>query len=162
MCMSDRASRGRVVRRLQTPSVGVSRTKQSFKKDCDINFILAQFIKGRQVDHLAKYGGKYGVVDAVDFHQAMNIVATAQEMFSDLPSDVRMRFSNDPGAFFNFARNPENLDEMRKMKLAPPAAVPEPDALACRLEELEVDRQARLEIARRAIVAPAAPHTVVT
>jgi len=135
-------------------SKSVSRTKQSFKRECDINAIMGKYLKSGAVDHLAKHGGMYGFAAALDFHAAMNIVRKAEEMFEDLDSSIRKRFANDPALFLDFVNKPENIDELRKLGLAKPAVVAAPTALQTRLAELEVDRQARLEIARKAIVEP--------
>lgn len=140
----------------------VGRTKQSFKKDCDINLIMGKYQKGFVVDHLAKWEGSYGDFPAMDFREAMEMSAKAQEAFADLPSEVRKRFNQDPGAFLDFVSSVNekgefvNLDEMRKLGIAKPAAAPEPTAVQARLAELEADRQARIELARRAIVEPPA------
>lgn len=140
--------------------VGAGRTKQSFKDQCDINFIMGRYLKSGAVDHLAKHGGQYGDVSPLSFHEAMNIVSTAEQMFNDLSSDVRKRFANDPARFLDFVQkrdsdgNLVNGAEMRLLGLAPPLAEPEPTARDARIFELEVDREARLELARRAVVAP--------
>lgn len=142
--------------------VGSGRTKQSFKDQCDINFIMARYLKGGVVDHLARHGGQYGDVSPLSFHEAMNIVAKSQEMFNDLSSDVRKRFANDPAAFLEFVQkrdadgNLVNAAEMRLLGLAPPLPEPSPTPREARIAELETDREARLELARRAVVVPPA------
>lgn len=100
------------------------RTKQSFKKECDINNIMAKFQKTGAITHVRDHGANYGFATSTDFHQAMNTVAKANEMFDALPSTIRSRFNGDPGAFLDFVQDPENEDEMRKLKLLP--AKPEP------------------------------------
>jgi len=98
-----------------------SLTEQSFKKDCDINYIMAQFKKTGLFSHVSKYHGKYeDFTGYPDYHEAMNIVAQADEMFMTLPADIRARFDNDPGAFIEFVDNPDNAEEMRKMGLMEP------------------------------------------
>lgn len=140
------------------------RTKQSMRAECDINNILGKYAKGGVIDHLAKYGGEFGTVEPMTFHEAMNLVTKAQEMFADLDSGIRKRFGNDPGAFLEFAQDPKNIDELRKMGLAKAAPEPVPGPVEARVAELEVDRQARVELARKAITEPpaAAPSTVAT
>lgn len=114
-----------------SPSVGTGGAKQSFKNECDINLILGKYAKGQVIDHLAKWQGSYGFAPALTFQEAMNAVRRAEEMFGDLDSAIRKRFSNDPAEFLAFAQNPENIEEMRKLGLAPsraPAAAPPPPA----------------------------------
>lgn len=138
----------------------VSRTKQSFKRDCDINVILGKYAKGQVVDHLAKWEGSFGEFPAMDFREAMELTRQAQEMFADLPSEVRKRFANDPGLFLEFTQEVndkgelKNLEELRRLKLARPAPAPEPTAVETRIAEIEADRQARVVLARKAIVEP--------
>lgn len=140
---------------------GSGRTKQSFKDQCDINFIMGRYLKSGNVDHLAVHGGKYGDVSPLSFHEAMNIVATAEQMFADLPSDLRKRFGHDPASFLEFVQkrdadgNLVNAAEMRLLGLAKPLPEPEPTPREARIAELEVDREARLELARRAVKEPA-------
>lgn len=97
------------------------RTKQSFKKECDINHIMGRYLKSGNVDHLVKHAGQFGFAPAYTFQDAMNSVLKAEEMFMDLPSEVRARFGNSPSAFLDFAQRSENIDELRRLKLAPPA-----------------------------------------
>jgi len=135
----------------------VKRVKSSMKDSCDINVIMARYAKTGAIDHLAKHGGSYGFVPSLSFHESMNIVRKAEEMLADLPSDARKRFKNSPQLLMEFLDNPDNLAEARKLGLAK-AAVPPPVApVEARVAELEVDAEARLAIARKAVkAAPAA------
>lgn len=103
----------------------VKRTKDSFREQCDINHIMARYLRSGNVDHLAKHGGQFGFAPALDFQTAMQQVRAAEEKFLDLPSAIRKRFGNDPAAFLEFAQNPKNLDALREMGLAKPKAKPE-------------------------------------
>lgn len=115
----------RVVRKAFSPRipeqlvcVDVSRTKQSFKDDCDINSIMKKYEKTGVVAHQAKYQGNYADVSGgLDYHASMNAVTRAQEMFMQLPASVRTKFGNDPGRFLEFAMDPANDEEMIKMGL---------------------------------------------
>lgn len=112
---------------------GPGRTKQSMAEACDINRIMRRYLKSGQIDHLSRHGGQYGVASSQTFHESMNIIRKAEEMFMDLPSDVRKRFHHDPGEFLDFINAvdadgaPVNLEEMRKLGLAKPEPVPEPE-----------------------------------
>ncbi len=102
---------------------GKSRTKQSMKDECDINLIVAKYVKTGAVDHLVKHGGDYGFASSVSFHEAMNVVTKADQMFLDLPAVLRRRFGGDPGEFLDFVSDPENQAEMMKMGLFKPEVV---------------------------------------
>lgn len=92
--------------------------KQSMKDECNINNIVARFQRTGVVDHLNKHGPNYGFADSITLHESMEIVRKAQEMFDDLPSEIRKRFVNDPAAFLDFVQNPENQDEAVRLGLA--------------------------------------------
>lgn len=110
----------------------VSLTKQSFKRECDINTIMAKYAKGQVVDHLARHGGSYGDFSSQDFHEAMNIVRKGEEMFLDLDSGLRRRFGNDPAVFLEFVQDPKNASQLIELGLAEapraPSAAAEPEA----------------------------------
>lgn len=99
-------------------------TKQEHKKECDINQIMKKYQKTGLVTHLAKHGGVYGFAPTYTYQEAMNELNRARDQFMDLPSSVRTRFENDPGKFLEFATNPQNIEELRKMGLAKPATPP--------------------------------------
>lgn len=110
---------------------GPGRTKQAFKKECDVNVIMAKYRKDGIISHFSAVQGRYGdFIDAPDYHEAMTQIADAQAAFFMLPAAVRKRFGNDPGAFLDFAQNPDNFSEMVKMGLArEPSADPAPEGL---------------------------------
>ena len=112
--------------RVQVHPVGESRTRQSERDSCDINLIMSQYVKTGYVDHLANHGANYGFADSISFHEAMNVVTKADQMFDALPAQARARFHGDPGEFLDFVQNEDNLDEMRTLGLARPGPAPEP------------------------------------
>lgn len=104
----------------------VSRTKQSFKAECDINTIMRRYQKSGIVSHFAKVQGRYGdFLSAVDYQTALNGVISAQEAFDTLPAAVRKRFGGDPAEFLAFAQDAANRDELIAMGLV--KAPPKPD-----------------------------------
>lgn len=120
--MGDRVVRGRHSERKPVvfASTGEDRTKQSFKDTTDINHIMGRYLRSGNIDWSAKHAGSYGEIEPQTFHEAMNVVARAKEMFADLPAPVRKRFGNEPAAFLEFFNNSDNIDEMRKLGLAEP------------------------------------------
>jgi phage internal scaffolding protein len=125
-----------------TPVDGPSMTKQAFQAECDINNIMKRYEKTGIIDHLNKYGGRFGdFTGAVDFQTAQNIVIDAQKMFMDIPASIRAQFENDPGKFIQFATDPANLDKLREMGLAPPAPVPVPDTPVIPDKPVEPDKK---------------------
>lgn len=97
-----------------------SLTDQSFKEECDINTIVEQFgITGQlPTDVRVPLEGDFTTV--VDYQTALNMVREADAAFMEMPANVRERFGNDPGKFVEFASDPANLEECRKLGLADP------------------------------------------
>lgn len=112
-------------RKVQLVTPEPTRTKQYMKDQCDINFILKQYMKTGVIAHQNLRQGEYGEFAAIDFHQAMNLVAEAREMFETVPAHIRKQFGNDPGAFLDFVLDEKNLPAMREMGLARPVEASE-------------------------------------
>lgn len=98
----------------------ISLTHQAMAPECDINTIMKKYERTGVLEHRNNFEGQYGdfADGPADYHESMNAVIAADEMFSTLPAKVRRRFHNDPGAFIEFATNPENQDELIKLGLA--------------------------------------------
>jgi len=93
------------------------RTKQSFKSECDINTIMARYMKTGLLEHVRKDVGRYADVSGADFFEAQNLVAGANSMFFSLPSHIREQFENNPGVFLEFMENPANAQKATEMGL---------------------------------------------
>lgn len=96
---------------------GPGRTKQSFKNECDINTIVGRFAKTGVLSHTHGREPIWGDVEAMDFQGAMQLVANAREDFAALPSKLRDRFHNDPGALLGFLSNENNREEAIRLGL---------------------------------------------
>lgn len=98
-----------------------SMTQQNFKAECEINNILRRYDKTGLITHVNNAVAQYGDYTEVnEYQESLNMVINAQNAFNELPSEVRKRFGNDPGAFFEFATNPANHEEMVRLGLANP------------------------------------------
>lgn len=111
--------------RVFTPVVGVSRTRQEFAEECDINAIMKRYERTGVMSHTNRREPQYvDFSDGVpDFHTAMNMMVDAETAFMRLPASVRKRFENDPQEFVRFAAEKDNLPQMRDWGLAPPEIV---------------------------------------
>lgn len=85
-----------------------SMTEQSHKSACDINNIMARYTKTGTLDHVRRYEGQYLDIPPGDFQEAENRVAEAKSMFEELPSQVRLHFSNDTSKFLEFCATQPN------------------------------------------------------
>lgn len=106
-------------KRITFSTRGPSRTKQSFKDECDINRILKKYEKTGLLTHTSKYAGRYEDLPSdVDYQASLNAIMQAEEAFFSLPSKLRARFDNDPEGFLAFVQNPANENELVELGLA--------------------------------------------
>ena len=92
------------------------RTKQAFKDECDVNRLLQRFQKDGAMSHLEAYGQEYGEYSTFDFHAQMEKLRRGNEIFAQLPSEIRSgEFENDPGRFFEYVNNPENVQRLPEL-----------------------------------------------
>lgn len=98
--------------RVVTVNVDPSKTDQQWKKDCDVNHIVAKFLKTRQITHLNQNQGTYADVSQIrDLEQCLITVEKARSAFASLPAKIRNRFSNDPQKFIEFMQDSSKLEE---------------------------------------------------
>lgn len=102
---------------------------QSFKEEADINEIVRRFGLTGVIPQGLKVPTYQDFEDVFDFQTAQNALVAADRAFMALPAEIRKRFGNNAGEFVDFCSDPKNLDEMRKMGLAVPAAVEEPEKI---------------------------------
>lgn len=107
---------------------GKSRTKQSFKADCDINTILKRFDKTGVLTHVNRRQPIY--IDASEMHSyrdALNQVIQVESHFAELPSDIRAEFDNDPAVYLDWvvSSTPEEREALVYGTSAP-SPLPEP------------------------------------
>lgn len=103
----------RVTKRFTKPSL----TKQSFKKEVDINYLVRKYSKQAGPDFwsgLAQMqGGQYGdFSNMVDYRTSLDMVQKATGTFMKLPAKLRSSFNNDPARFLDFMNDPKNLPQM--------------------------------------------------
>ncbi len=98
-----------------------SLTQQQFGNESNINKIMERYQRDGVIDHLNNYNGNYGDFSNVNSYQeSLHQIAEAEQMFMQLPSQVRKEFDNDPVAFVEFASNPANIDKLIELGLANP------------------------------------------
>ncbi len=112
---------------------GPGRTKQSFRQEADINFIVSRYEKtGMLVDPsvVRRRQALFGDFSEVgDFLACQEKILKGHEAFSTLSSSVRERFHNDPAEMLDFMSDEANRDEAVRLgiveKKAEPVVVPE-------------------------------------
>lgn len=111
--------------RLQVTFTGPGRTKQSFKDECDINNLMAKYLKTGHMDHVNQSLPRFERVSEHDFQSAQNLIADAKSMFENIPSAVRARFENNPGKLLDWVHDPANVQEAASLGFLDLERVPE-------------------------------------
>lgn len=112
----------------QPPGENPGQVQQHLAEETDINNIMRKYQKTGELRHVTKAAGSYGdFSDVPDYRTAMQQILEADALFMELPAKVRDRFGNDPAQFIEFATDDKNIEELRKLGLAPEAPkAPEP------------------------------------
>jgi phage internal scaffolding protein len=103
--------------------------QQHFKDEADINRIVKQFVATGMVNATTRQALDPQVFyDVMDYQSALEAVRAADEVFMQLPAELRERFDNDAGAFVDFVSDPVNASEIRALGLGklPPLEVASP------------------------------------
>lgn len=92
---------------------GESLTKQSFKDECDINYIMERFQRTGILPDQNPRQPVYGDFSSVlDFQTAQAVIAESMIQFQSLPAKIRERFGHDPVRFLDYVNKAENIQEM--------------------------------------------------
>jgi len=97
-----------------------SLAQQHYRDECDINNILRQFnVTGLLPESPLppKYGDFTGISD---YKTALDRIIAADEVFFDLPAELRARFDNEPNNLIEFLDNEQNRAEAEKLGLVAP------------------------------------------
>lgn len=98
-----------------------SLTRQEFAQESDINNIMRKYASGLPPSPAGARPPQFGDFSNVpDYQTALDKVIDAQERFSELPSQVRRRFDNDPAKLLQFLASEENRAEAVQLGLIDP------------------------------------------
>ncbi len=98
---------------------GESRTKQSMKKECDVNRIVASFQKTGLITHLAEgYPIFADVSELGDYRSVIEQVRAVDKYFAGLPAAVRTAFGNDASNFMDYLESGATVEELEKAGLS--------------------------------------------
>jgi Chlamydia-phage Chp2 scaffold (Chlamy_scaf). len=118
----------------------VTKTVQSEKDRTEINNVIRRYNKTGLIDHVAKGRAMYGDFTEInEYQENLNMIMKAEASFAALPSEIRKKFDNDPGQFFEFATNPENEQKLVEMGLAHVKTPPAPTRVEIVNKEPEGD-----------------------
>lgn len=91
-------------------------TEQHHKDDCDINSIMSKFASNPSAIFADPSAFNYSdVSEHVDYHSALNFVRRIDDMFIQIPADIREKFDNDPEKFVDFMNDENNISALQDM-----------------------------------------------
>ncbi len=77
--------------------------KQSMKKECDVNRIVARYVETGMLEHLATGIPAYvDVSELGDYRSIIEQVRSVESYFAKLPAAVRGAFEHDPAVFMDY------------------------------------------------------------
>jgi len=88
-----------------------SKTKQSFKKETQISYMLDQYRKTGLINGSNKQQLVGDYTDVPTYQEALNITIQANQQFKKLPAKIRDRFANNPTNMLQFLNDKDNLNE---------------------------------------------------
>lgn len=119
--------RGVQRRRVAFTTVGEAVTKQSFKKECDINNILSQFKRTGIITHIQSQQPVYAdLPDDMDYQHSLAVLDAADAAFQTLPSVVRRFFDNDPAQLLQALQDPAMRPKLMELGIIKPLDDPRP------------------------------------
>lgn len=122
---------------------GQSLTEQHHARSCDINTIMAKYIKTGIIEHVNNYEPTFGDVSGLDFKKAMDTVALVKSEFANMPAYVRDHFNQDEAAYLEKVSTPEGVQELKNILYPADAYTddgsPDLDAITAARAESEID-----------------------
>jgi phage internal scaffolding protein len=112
-------------------------TEQAHKKECDVNLIIRKYDRTGLISHISKIEGVFGNMSGIDFKTAQDKIINAQNMFNQLPAEIRKRFENSPEGLLEFMDNSENRAEAIELGLIREDWTEETDGLGEHIAEGE-------------------------
>lgn len=113
----DEAAQTRVRVNARVRNAEPSLTQQSAAADCDLNVIMKRFGADKspipQIPTDPRFYGDFD--DQFTLREAMDRVHQAEDMFFQLPADLRAQFDNDPALMWEFVMDPANADQAVEM-----------------------------------------------
>ncbi len=92
--------------------------KQAMRDECDVNLIMAKFVKTGFISHVAAGLPSYvDVSELSSYREAIEHVRSVEGYFAGLPANVRSRFGNDAVAFMEYLDSGASEDDLRALGL---------------------------------------------
>jgi SHS2 domain-containing protein len=96
-------------------------TQQHFAHGADVRNIISQYDRTGLIANVARGVAQYGDYSEInEYRESLDLINNANDMFQQLPAEIREIFKNDAGDFFEFATNPANESKMIELGLREP------------------------------------------
>lgn len=92
-----------------------TRVKQEFKKECDVNNIVAKFGMRRIRQHAETFGARYGFASQDQYQHSLMVIREAESQFQELPAKIRAEFGGDPGKYLEFMEDEGNRTRAQEL-----------------------------------------------
>lgn len=93
-------------------------TQDQFIEDCDVNVIMARYMKTGEMPPINGRTGVYGdFTELPSYQEALHTLTKANDMFMDIPAHIRLRFENDPQKLMDYLADSKNDEEAIKLGL---------------------------------------------
>lgn len=90
-------------------------TDQSFKRLCDVNVIMENYAKTGMFSHVNSKEPKYIDNTTIpNLEEAFDIVTRAENLFYELPAEIRKLMDNDPSKLESFVFDQANKEMLLK------------------------------------------------
>lgn len=94
-----------------------SLTEKFHADSVDINNIVDQYLRGATVPGNSRVPRYIDCTDIMSYQDSLDMVRCVNEQFDSLPAKLRGFFDNDPGQYFEFVNDPDNLEESIRLGL---------------------------------------------
>ncbi len=97
---------------------GKGRAKQSMRDECDVNLIVAQYVKTGFLSHVSVgFPLWVDVSEMTDFRDAIEHVRSMARYFAGLPATVRSRFENDAVSLMEYLESGASEEDLHALGL---------------------------------------------
>ncbi len=92
--------------------------KQAMRDECDVNLIMAKFVKTGFIEHVSSGVPSYvDMSEVTDYRTAIEHVRSVEEYFLGLPAEVRRRFDNDTVTFMEYLESGASEEDLKALGL---------------------------------------------
>lgn len=91
------------------------KTKQSYKDQCDINKLLERGAREGGLSHLQRHGARYADFADINWDSLQEQLAEGQQIFNELPAELKREFNQSPGEFFTYVTDPANAERLPEL-----------------------------------------------